>query len=95
MTEEFLHHAWKFRLFNQTNLKTENGEALEIFITVVLTNGERIIGTRQQTLHGGGHAFLRSFADVNLHDGHGVFVERKVLRERIGIVFDDGFVAQR
>ena len=30
MTEEFLHYIWKFRLFNNTNLKTHTGEAIEI-----------------------------------------------------------------
>jgi hypothetical protein len=30
MTEEFLHHIWKFRLFNQLNLKTTTGETIEI-----------------------------------------------------------------
>lgn len=30
MTEEFLHHIWKFRLFNQLNLQTTTGETIEI-----------------------------------------------------------------
>jgi hypothetical protein len=30
MTEEFLHHIWKFRLFDQLELKTTNGEIIEI-----------------------------------------------------------------
>ena len=30
MTEEFLHYLWKFRLFDQLNLKTTAGEAIEI-----------------------------------------------------------------
>lgn len=30
MTEEFLHHIWKFRLFDQLELKTTNGENVEI-----------------------------------------------------------------
>ena len=30
MTEEFLHHIWKFRLFDQLNLKTTTGEIIEI-----------------------------------------------------------------
>jgi hypothetical protein len=30
MTEEFLHHIWKFKLFNQLDLKTTAGEAIEI-----------------------------------------------------------------
>ncbi len=30
MTEEFLHHVWKFRLFDQLNLKTTEGEPVEI-----------------------------------------------------------------
>ncbi len=30
MTEEFLHHIWKFRLFNQLELKTTQGELVEI-----------------------------------------------------------------
>lgn len=30
MTEEFLHHIWKFRLFDQLNLKTVDGEAIKI-----------------------------------------------------------------
>ena len=30
MTEEFLHYIWKFRLFNQLNLKTTTGEIIEI-----------------------------------------------------------------
>jgi len=30
MTEEFLHHIWKFRLFNQLNLQSTAGETIEI-----------------------------------------------------------------
>ncbi len=30
MTEEFLHHIWKFRLFNQLNLESTAGETIEI-----------------------------------------------------------------
>lgn len=30
MTEEFLHHIWKFRLFDQLDLKTTNGDIVEI-----------------------------------------------------------------
>ena len=30
MTEEFLHHIWKFRLFDQLELKTTEGEAINI-----------------------------------------------------------------
>lgn len=30
MTEEFLHHIWKFRLFDQQELKTTKGEIIEI-----------------------------------------------------------------
>ncbi len=30
MNEEFLHYLWKFRLFNQLNLTTAEGEAIEI-----------------------------------------------------------------
>lgn len=30
MTEEFLHHVWKFRLFDQIDLKTIQGESIEI-----------------------------------------------------------------
>ncbi|MES2590249.1 MAG: DUF2851 family protein [Bacteroidota bacterium] len=30
MTEEFLHHIWKFRLFDQLNLTTTSGEPVEI-----------------------------------------------------------------
>lgn len=30
MTEEFLHHIWKFRLFDQLELKTTKGEIIEI-----------------------------------------------------------------
>lgn len=30
MTEEFLHHIWKFRLFDQLELKTTKGEKVEI-----------------------------------------------------------------
>lgn len=30
MTEEFLHHIWKFRLFDQLELKTTTGEKIEI-----------------------------------------------------------------
>jgi hypothetical protein len=30
MTEEFLHHIWKFRLFDQLDLKTINGETVEV-----------------------------------------------------------------
>ncbi len=30
MTEEFLHHIWKFKLFDQSDLKTTTGEAIEI-----------------------------------------------------------------
>ncbi len=30
MTEEFLHHIWKFRLFDQLELKTTKGESIEI-----------------------------------------------------------------
>lgn len=30
MTEEFLHHIWKFRLFNQLGLQTTTGEKIEI-----------------------------------------------------------------
>jgi hypothetical protein len=30
MTEEFLHHIWKFRLFNQLDLRTTEGETIEI-----------------------------------------------------------------
>jgi len=30
MTEEFLHYIWKFRLFNQLDLKTTDGDVLEI-----------------------------------------------------------------
>jgi len=32
-TEEFLHYVWKFRLFDRTDLKTNDGEDLEIFST--------------------------------------------------------------
>ncbi|MDN3583240.1 DUF2851 family protein [Mucilaginibacter flavus] len=34
-TEDFLHYVWKFRLFDRTDLQTEDGEALEIFSTGV------------------------------------------------------------
>lgn len=30
-TEDFLHYVWKFRLFDKTNLKTVDGEDIEIF----------------------------------------------------------------
>jgi hypothetical protein len=30
MTEEFLHHIWKFKLFDQQNLRTTSGEVVEI-----------------------------------------------------------------
>lgn len=30
MTEEFLHHIWKFKLFDQSDLKTTTGEVVEI-----------------------------------------------------------------
>ncbi|MDB5130613.1 MAG: hypothetical protein JWR02_362 [Mucilaginibacter sp.] len=30
-TEDFLHYVWKFRLFNRLNLRTGDGEELEIF----------------------------------------------------------------
>jgi hypothetical protein len=30
MTEEFLHYIWKFRLFDQLNLTTTDGESIEI-----------------------------------------------------------------
>lgn len=30
MTEEFLYHIWQFRLFNHRQLKTHNGESIEI-----------------------------------------------------------------
>jgi hypothetical protein len=30
MTEEFLHHIWKFKLFNQQDLKTTSGDIIEI-----------------------------------------------------------------
>ena len=30
MTEEFLHHTWKFRLFDNNNLSTSSGEPVEI-----------------------------------------------------------------
>lgn len=30
-TEDFLHYVWKFRLFDKTNLKTVEGESIEIF----------------------------------------------------------------
>ena len=30
MTEDYLHHLWKFKLFNQTDCVTEEGEKLEI-----------------------------------------------------------------
>src|SRR3990172_5362737 len=30
MTEEFLHHIWKFRLFNQLDLQSTAGETIEI-----------------------------------------------------------------
>ncbi len=30
MTEEFLHHVWKFKLFDQADLKTTSGEVVEI-----------------------------------------------------------------
>ncbi|MGB3948285.1 MAG: DUF2851 family protein [Bacteroidia bacterium] len=30
MTEEFLHYIWKFKLFNQLDLKTTSGETIEI-----------------------------------------------------------------
>lgn len=30
-TEDFLHYVWKFRLFDKTNLKTVDGESIEIF----------------------------------------------------------------
>jgi hypothetical protein len=30
MTEEFLHHIWKFRLFDQSELRTTNGDLIEI-----------------------------------------------------------------
>jgi hypothetical protein len=32
-TEDFLHYVWKFRLFDRSDLRTEDGEALEIFST--------------------------------------------------------------
>jgi hypothetical protein len=38
MTEDFLHYIWKFRLFNQNQLKTEQGENL-----VILKTGEHNI----------------------------------------------------
>lgn len=34
-TEDFLHYVWKFRLFDRLDLRTEDGEALEIFSTGV------------------------------------------------------------
>ena len=43
-------------------------------------------------LHRRGHAFLRGFADVNLHDGNGVFVERHIFRERIRLFVNDRLV---
>jgi hypothetical protein len=33
MTEEFLHYLWKFRLFDQLNLKTTSGESIEVVKT--------------------------------------------------------------
>ena len=30
MNEEFLHHIWKFRLFDQLDLKTTTGDIVEI-----------------------------------------------------------------
>ena len=30
MNESFLHHLWKLKLFNQENLKTSEGEVIEI-----------------------------------------------------------------
>ncbi len=30
MSEEFLHHIWKFRLFNQSDLQTTTGDSIEI-----------------------------------------------------------------
>jgi hypothetical protein len=30
-TEDFLHYVWKFRLFDKTNLKTADGESIEIY----------------------------------------------------------------
>lgn len=33
MTEEFLHHIWKFRLFNQQGLRTTSDETIEIIKT--------------------------------------------------------------
>ncbi len=32
-TEDFLHYVWKFRLFDRTDLQTDDNEALEIFST--------------------------------------------------------------
>jgi len=32
-TEDFLHYVWKFRLFDKTDLKTVDGEAIEIYAT--------------------------------------------------------------
>jgi hypothetical protein len=34
-TEDFLHYVWKFRLFERADLRTEDGEVLEIFSTGV------------------------------------------------------------
>src|ERR1035437_3892555 len=51
-------------------------EPFEIFVAVIFTDGEVVIGLRQQTLDDRGHTFLRRFADVNLHDGYGVFIQR-------------------
>lgn len=32
-TEDFLHYVWKFRLFDRTDLKTTDGESIEIYAT--------------------------------------------------------------
>ena len=67
-------------------------EPFEIFVAVILADGEFVVSPRQQALHGGGHTFLRRFADVNLHDGNGVFIQRQIFRQRIGLAFNDRFV---
>src|ERR1035437_3295055 len=67
-------------------------ESFEIFVAVILADGEFVVSLREQPLHDGGHAFLRSFVDVNLRDGDGVFIERQIFRQRIRLVFDDRLV---
>src|SRR5665213_2414630 len=68
------------------------GEVLEAQITVVVALGHFVVRSRDHALDGGGHTFLRSLVNVNLHHGHGILIQRQIFRQRVRLVFDDRLV---